>query len=56
MPGDDQPLPVSAEDVAAAAAAIAGAVVTTEFVNEAGHPPRQALDPVLTRFEERHKT
>ena len=31
MPGDDQPLPVSAEDVAAAAAAIAGAVVTTEF-------------------------
>ena len=31
MPGDDQPLPVSAEDVAAAAAAIAGAVVATEF-------------------------
>ncbi len=31
MPGDDQALPVSAEDVAAAAAAIAGAVVATEF-------------------------
>ncbi len=35
---------------------VAHSVVTTEFVSEAGHPPRQALDPVLTRFEERHKT
>ncbi len=35
---------------------VAHSVVTTEFLSEAGHPPRQTLDPVLTRFEVRHKT
>ena len=35
---------------------VAHSVVTTELVDVAGHPPRPSLDPVLTRFEERHKT